>query len=266
MEGYREKNRIAWNKTTIQHQRSNKEYLLQKMRERTFDFLGSEILAELNGINFSEKLVSQICCNNGRELIALVSMGAKEGVGFDISDEVIGQAQELAHVAGQNCSFLRTDILDNPGEYNGKFDFVYISAGTFCWFESLTQLIVKIKELLKPGGIIFVNEIHPVVSTMAVIDEPGYNPDNELNMLYSYFKGDPWIEQLNLDYVSKTKYEPEQTISFQHTLEEVFSAFLDHGLTIKRFKEFPKDVSAMFRHLEKYNKLPMSYVLIGQCT
>ena len=50
----------------------------------------------LKDLNLENKKVAHIQTNNGRELISLMRVtGADEGVGFDISDEAIKEAEEL---------------------------------------------------------------------------------------------------------------------------------------------------------------------------
>ncbi|MCB7062323.1 hypothetical protein [Enterocloster citroniae] len=42
------------------------------------------------------KTISQFCCNNGRELFSLIQLGAKDGVDFDIAENLqLGQLHSL---------------------------------------------------------------------------------------------------------------------------------------------------------------------------
>lgn len=41
-----------------------------------------------------------------------MQLGAKEGVGFDISDAAISEAEELAEIAKENARFIRTNALE----------------------------------------------------------------------------------------------------------------------------------------------------------
>lgn len=63
--------------------------------------------------------------------MSLINIGAESGVGFDISDEAIKEANELKEISGLNCDFIRTDVYDIDEKYNNRFDLVYISIGQF---------------------------------------------------------------------------------------------------------------------------------------
>ncbi len=88
-------------------------------------------------------------------------LGAKEGVGFDISDAAISEAEELAGIAKLNARFVRTNALEIDETYNDCFDFIYISQGSLQWFPDLNDYFSVISRLLKKDGKIIIFEIHP---------------------------------------------------------------------------------------------------------
>lgn len=88
-------------------------------------------------------------------------LGAAEGVGFDISDAAILEAQELAVIAKANARFVRTNALEIDATYNGYFDCIYISQGSLQWFPDLNDYFHVISRLLKQNGQVIIFEIHP---------------------------------------------------------------------------------------------------------
>jgi 2-polyprenyl-3-methyl-5-hydroxy-6-metoxy-1,4-benzoquinol methylase len=57
-------------------------------------------------------------------------MGAEKGIGFDISDAAIEEANELKAITGLNVDFYRTNILDIDDSFNDSIDFIFISEGS----------------------------------------------------------------------------------------------------------------------------------------
>ena len=93
-------NRKMWNETAAIHAQGYVSTLWERIKApdySTFDAVERRIFAQ---IGLADKTVIQLCCNNGRELIAIKKAGAKRCVGIDISDNFIAQGQQLAQHAG----------------------------------------------------------------------------------------------------------------------------------------------------------------------
>nr|HPI32382.1 hypothetical protein [candidate division Zixibacteria bacterium] len=97
-----EANRRAWNEATPLHQRHRTVDLRAKFAEPGYSCLDPIETAKLLQIGLAGQRVAQLCCNNGREILSLVNLGAAEGVGFDISDAAIAEAYE-AGLLGKNA-------------------------------------------------------------------------------------------------------------------------------------------------------------------
>lgn len=52
----------------------------ETLKNERLPFFCPDIARELQTIGFKNKTVSQFCCNNGRELLSLMQLGAKEGI------------------------------------------------------------------------------------------------------------------------------------------------------------------------------------------
>ncbi|MCK4572920.1 MAG: methyltransferase domain-containing protein, partial [candidate division Zixibacteria bacterium] len=132
-------NRAAWNQATPVHQRARGDDLKTEFARPGYSTLDDTITALLTKLDLNGKRVAQVCCNNGRETISLVNMGAVSAVGFDISDAAIKEAQELASIANVDCRFVRTDAYDIGPEWNNQFDLIYISIGAISWMPNLDR-------------------------------------------------------------------------------------------------------------------------------
>ena len=97
---YTEANREAWNEVTPKHQKARKENLMEKFKENDYNALDPIETAKLLELGVKGKRIAQLCCNNGKDLLSLLNLGAISGVGFDISDEAIKEANRLQVVSG----------------------------------------------------------------------------------------------------------------------------------------------------------------------
>ncbi len=261
---YAERNREAWNQVTPIHHRhtkSNLQLAVQADDYSDLDPIEHEILQRLG---LQQKRVAQLCCNNGRELISLLKLGASAGVGFDISDEAINEATQLGTLSKTNSEFVRANVYEIDSAYFHQFDLVFVTIGALCWFDDLKRFFAVAAQLLRPGGQIFVYELHPITGLFALPGEADYEAENELKIAYTYFRTEPFVINSGLDYVSNTQYEAKTSYAFAHTLADIFSAMLQNGLMICEFQEYSHDISMDFKHLEKYQQLPLCFTLVAQ--
>ena len=261
---YAEKNRAAWNQVAPIHRQQRKTDLREAVQSPSFCAINDIEKALFEKIGLAGKHVAQFCCNNGQELISLAKLGAASGVGFDIADEVVKEAQELAELAQVNCSFVRSNIMEIPESYFEQFDIVYLTAGTLTWIEDLPRLFAIAQLLAKAGGYLVIYEIHPFLDMIALPDDDEYDPHQELQIVYSYFKNDPYVDEHGLDYVGGTHYEARTTYSFPHNFSAILSSIATNAFAILDVKEYSHDISGGFKFLEKYQKLPLSYTLVAK--
>lgn len=261
---YAERNREAWNQVMPIHQQGRKVNLQEAIQSPTFSDLSELEKTIFTRLSVQQKSVAQLCCNNGSELISVLKLGAARGVGFDIADEAIKEATRLGGLSKTNAHFVRTNVYDIDPSYFDQFDLIYITIGALCWFDDLDRFFAVVNHLLRANGHLFIYEAHPCLDLFALPGEEPYDGEQELKITYSYFKRDPFIDTNGLDYVGNTHYAAKPTYAFPHTLAEIFTGILQNGLTIREFQEYPHDISANFKHLEKYQKLPMCYTLIAQ--
>jgi len=121
---YTEANREAWNEVIPIHQKSHSRNLKHEFTKKGYSVLDEIETALLKDIGLKGKNVAHLCCNNGRELLSIINIGAASGVGFDISDEAIREANELRELCELNCDFVRTDVYDIDDKYTNSFDLV----------------------------------------------------------------------------------------------------------------------------------------------
>ena len=224
-------------------------------------FLNKELARELEGIDFTGKAVAQFCCNNGRELLSLMQLGAQRGVGFDIAENLLGQARETAEKAGIACEFVCADILKISPEYDAAFDLVFFTIGAITWFQDLNALFSVAARCLKPGGVLYLHDFHPMMSMLPVPGEEAF--DGQPKLAYTYFKTDPWIENSGMGYMT-TEYQSKTFTSFSHTVGSILNAMIKAGFSIRRFDEFDYDVGLTDAYDGK--GFPLSFLLKAERT
>jgi len=258
-------NREAWNEATLKHQKARGDKLKKAFADGKHSTLDETVTGQIKQLGIESKNVAQLCCNNGREILSLINLGAKSGVGFDISDEAIAEARELAEISKIDASFVRTDVLEIGEEYNDAFDLVYISIGAMTWLPDLDRFFEVVARLLKNDGILLIYEQHPFTCMLAATDEPEYyDADHPLNAAISYFKTEPWEENSGIDYIGGTTYDAKTSYCFTQKFSDIINPIVKNGIAIVEMHEYDHDISMMWEHIEKMKMAPLSYILIGR--
>jgi SAM-dependent methyltransferase len=246
----------------LYHQKARNKSLQEGFKNpdfTTFDRDCDDVLVDrLIEMGLKDKVVAQLPCNNGRELLSLVRFGAKKGIGFDISDSAIAEAKELATIAKLNVDFHRTNILDIDDTHTNSIDFIFISEGSLQWFSSLNDYFQIVSKLLKPDGKMLIYEIHPFAYFFELANDSGKVPT--LDDFISYFEKGPYSLINGLDYVGQTTYDAKECCWYMHKLSDIINAIILNGLEIEKMDEFNVEMAnnERIRNMEKF---PLSYML-----
>jgi ubiquinone/menaquinone biosynthesis C-methylase UbiE len=253
-------NRAAWDEAAPIHEAQNMEKLRSAFAKPGCVLLEDHLSERLDEIGVADKHVAQLCCNNGEELISVKNMGASSCVGFDHSDAFLNQARELAQTAGVSDSvrFETTDIYDIGSDYDDRFDIVLTTIGVFGWMPDLPAFFAIIARLLKPGGYLLSEEMHPVLNMYE--PSPTGGPSY---IAHSYFKKDPWKDTDGLDYYGGGTYDAKPAYSFQHMMSSILMAGIDNGLTLRHMVELDFDISFFCSDLEDVEaKPPLGFTML----
>jgi SAM-dependent methyltransferase len=260
---YSKANKEAWEEAFAKHRQGYKEDPAARLKRGDLSILNDDVRAALGKISLEGRQVAQFCCNNGRELLTMLNMGAATGTGFDISENFSAEGRRLAREAGLDAEFVATDIYDVSERYAGLFDVLLVTIGALCWFEDLDRFFAKVALVLKDGGVLLINEQHPYTNMLAMPNEEGYTADRPDQVVFSYFKEDPWVETDGVDYVGGTTYESKTLYSFSHSFAAIITALRDNGLEVRALEEFGYDISTSWPHLEGKG-IPLSYILVAE--
>ncbi|MEH6629266.1 MAG: class I SAM-dependent methyltransferase [Halopseudomonas aestusnigri] len=249
---YTDANRASWDEVAPRHRSSNQEKLLNAVKISDYNALVPELIETFSLIDLKGKNVAQVCCNNAKDLLSVIKMGARSGVGIDASAGFIEQGKEIIATAGyqNDITLIVNDVYDLPKELEGQFDIVMTTVGVMSWMPDLPAFFKVINSLLKPGGHYVVEEMHPVL-LMYEADAKGVS-----RPLYSYFKDDPWKETGGLDYFGHVEYESKPSYSFQHKMDDILMAGINLGMSLKHIREIDHDISNFCMDLQHQEAKP----------
>lgn len=234
-----------------------------RLRTERLPFLDLDLAEALRDVDLRGKAVGQFCCNDGRELLSVVMAGASSGVGFDIAENMVAYAAGCAEELGAPCRFVATDVLAIGDGYDDAFDIVLVTIGALSWFADPAAFFRVVARTLKPGGTLYLHDMHPATGMLGAEGEPGFDPTDPLRCVHSYFRRDPWIENHGMGYLTGGGYESKPFTSFSYTFADLVGALVGNGIAISSLLESDVDISGLFGGLD-HRGVPLSYLLIGR--
>jgi 2-polyprenyl-3-methyl-5-hydroxy-6-metoxy-1,4-benzoquinol methylase len=189
---------------------------------------------------------------------------AREGaicVGVDLSDEAINLAKEINTELGLHTEFVCCNVYDLKQNLDKKFDIVFTSYGTIGWLPDLDKWAAIVSHFLKPGGIFYIADFHPVLWMM---------DENFEQIKYNYFNAEVIAEELEGTYSDRAAAIKTMNYGWNHPFSEIITALLKHNLQVLSFNEFPYSPYNCFSNLGQGNdgmwrikgmdeKMPMMY-------
>lgn len=174
--------------------------------------------------------VCHLQCHIGTDTVSLARAGARV-TGVDFSPRALAAAARLADRLGLDVTWVESDALDARAAVEGHFDLVYTSIGAICWLEDLERWAAQVSALLRPGGIFYIRDGHPMLLT---IDEDAPT----MLVRYRYF-GDGRALMWNdaATYAGDGQVEHPRTYEWPHPLSEVVNSLVGAGLELLRLDE-----------------------------
>ncbi len=250
-------NKELWNNKTDVHMKSA-FYNLDKFKAGSTSLNPIEI-HELGDV--SGKKLLHLQCHFGMDTISWSRLGAIT-TGLDFSDKAITAAKNLASELGANSQFVCSNVYDAGLHITDKFDIVFTSYGTIGWLPDLDRWAAVIVERLKPGGIFYMVDFHPIVWMF----------DEEFSYFkYPYFNtGEPIEEENSGTYADREADLKDKEYGWNHSLSDILNALIKAGLTISFFNEHATSPYECFSNMVKTgpdsyqiasmkNKIPLLY-------
>jgi len=175
-------------------------------------------------------------CHFGMDTLSLARLGAVV-TGIDFSDEAIAAARRLSDESGTPGRFVETELYLTPEAFEGQeFDIVYTGVGAINWLPDIDRWGEVVATMLKPGGMFYMRECHPVAWSLRFpIEDP---QDETLVMEHPYFEvPDPISWDLEVGDVGTAVIRNTRVYEWNHGIGEIMGALTSHGLVIDLYEE-----------------------------
>lgn len=236
MDEYLQANQKWWDQRALEHQASE-FYDLEGFKSGK-DRLRSIELTELGDV--SGKFLLHLQCHFGLDTLAWARRGAMV-TGIDFSPKAISIARSLSEELDIPVYFYCSDIYELPNKLSGEFDIVFTSYGVLHGLPDLQAWGQIIAHYLKPGGIFYIVEDHP----MFRVFRP--KPGGEFKAERSYFySAGPQRIEMKGSYATEGKGASGVSFVWDHSLGEVINSLIQAGLRIEFLHEFPFAARAKF--------------------
>jgi SAM-dependent methyltransferase len=102
-------------------------------------------------------------CHLGTDTLSWARHGARV-VGLDFSPAAVEVATQLAIDCEIEADFVCSDVYNARNALAGRsFDVVYTGIGALGWLSDLDEWAREVAGLLRPGDVLYLVEIHPIV-------------------------------------------------------------------------------------------------------
>jgi SAM-dependent methyltransferase len=231
MDDYVSTNRDRWDDLVEIHAKSD-FYDLEGFRKgglRLTDYEVEEV-GDVTG-----KSLLHLQCHFGMDTMSWSRLGAST-VGADFSEEAVELGNKLAKELDLDARFVCSDIDSLPDNLDERFDIVYTSNGVLHWLPDLNRWAEVIAHFLKPGGMFYITEVHPVAQ---IFDDK--EPTDDPRLGYPYFhRKDPMMFLPKATYADfEAKVDHPLEFAWIHHMGEIVTSLIQQGLRIDFLKERP---------------------------
>lgn len=236
MDEYLQTNQARWDQLTLEHETAD-FYDLAGFKAGK-DRLRSIELDELGDV--SGRSLLHLQCHFGMDTLAWARRGALV-TGIDFSEKSITLAQSLSQKLDIQARFVQSNLYELPANLSGEFDIVFTSYGVLHGLPDLQRWGEIIAHFLKPGGIFYIVEDHPMFRV--------FRPKSEAQFLAErsyFFEEEPQRIEATGSYATDDQGETSIAYVWDHSLGEIINALIDAGLTIEFLHEFPYAARAKF--------------------
>ena len=197
--------------------------------------------------DLKDKNVVHLQCHIGTETISLARLGASSVTGLDFSTNAIQVAKELATKCDLDVRFVQSNVC-KAAETLGEqaYDVAYVSVGSIRCLPDIEAWAKTVCALLKPNGFLYMEEIHPLVATMAV---------NGPFVVLDYFDDSARLWEETGSYSDKPSERAKKTtknnleIGFDRSISKVFNTLIEAGFRIDLFNERTGHPNQVFDYL-----------------
>ncbi|TCC61967.1 class I SAM-dependent methyltransferase [Kribbella pittospori] len=180
--------------------------------------------------------VLHLQCHLGTETIAFARRGART-TGLDLSAKSLEEARQIAADAGVEVDYVHANVYDAVDAVKGRrFDVVYTGKGALCYLPDLEHWARVVRDLLKPGGALYVVEFHPLLNAMRPVSLPGESDDLIIRADYLEGRG-PIAHDSTMTYTGDAVPGRQTSYEWMHGLGEVVNTLASAGFHLTSLRE-----------------------------
>jgi SAM-dependent methyltransferase len=211
-------------------------------------------------------------CHIGLDTLAWARAGARV-TGLDFSPVAIDLARELAARASlsDRATFVCADVHDAFAALGSQtYDVVYASLGCLTWIPQVDRWAAQAAALVAPDGRFYIHDGHPLAWALA---------DDEVRIEHTYFEEpEPHVDESGGTYTdADTRVEHRRVYEWNHSLGEITSALIRHGLRLEWLEEHDWTAWPRFPGMTRSNgdewrlppdmpRIPLSFSLLARRT
>lgn len=183
------------------------------------------------------KRLLHLLCHLGLDSLSWSRLGAIV-TGVDLSPVSVAFAQALAAQSGIAASFVCSNVYDVAARLRPPYDIVFLSKGVLPWLPDLPALAATVAGLLRPGGVFYLLDAHPL--TYALRED-----DQRLHVKGTYFEtAHPAKVVADGSYaVPGATLTNATSFEWTHSLGDVVTALAGAGIRLEFLHEFPATMS-----------------------
>ncbi|SDN25067.1 class I SAM-dependent methyltransferase [Allokutzneria albata] len=191
--------------------------------------------ADLGDLTGRDVLTLQ--CHLGTDVVAFARRGARS-VGLDLSGAAIEEARARALRSGDDVEFVQANVYDAVEALGGRrFDVVYTAKGSLCYLPDLPAWASVVAALLRPGGLAYVVDFHPLFNALGPRQHADDGPD--LLLRNDYLEGRGAIEKNSTHTYTDGPALAGSTWAYEwrHGIGALVTALAGAGLRVEGLRE-----------------------------
>jgi len=215
-------NQQLWYELAPVHLKAYREVAMLRQGGTALDEIELREMGAVSG-----KTLLHLQCHIGTDTLSWARQGAIV-TGVDFSAVSIACARQLQQELQLNATFVQANVYDLPTIVHDRFDIVYTSRGVLCWLRDLDRWAEIVAHFLKPEGIFYIMESHPILNMLEEV-APG-----ELTITFPYFhrlQPTLWDDQ-EPDYADETFFPQHASYEWDWSLSDILNALLVYRFTV----------------------------------
>jgi SAM-dependent methyltransferase len=179
------------------------------------------------------KTLLHLQCHFGIDTLNWARLGATV-TGLDFSAPAIQAARRLSEESGVAGRFVCANVYDAREALGGAtFDVLYTGIGALNWLPDIRGWAAVAAACLRPGGLLYLYEMHPMLGTL-----DAERSDGLLVVRESYFERiEPMVFEGDATYVDGPKFERRRICEWNRGIGELLAALASAGLALEFLHE-----------------------------